>query len=546
MKKNGFVLSTYVYILLVFFLLLLVTMLAVLNNTKLLSDKLKRDSYNASGLIDKDFSFVLLGDMETSIAIDDEYIEPGFIAQTSKGKDLKDNVKVVGNVDTSTVGEYTLTYRLTYNGVSKELKRIVKVITLNVTFNYLEKSQTYTVLKDGYYKIEAYGASGGSFETALGGKGAYTSGVIYLNKGDILYAYVGQEGSCVSNTSASNTFNGGGGAITSSINDTACRGGGATDIRLISGLWYNELSLNSRIMVAAGGGGAYYHTLYIGNGGAGGRLTGDSPTNVVCIDRTFYSGSNSSQSSGGTNTACNNSYTSSITGLYGVGGFGSEWSSGGGGGYYGGGYSYATGGSGGSSFISGYAGVNAITSNIDRTHTNNTIHYSNKYFVNGKMTSGVNTGNGSAKITYLGNEYDKTNTNLNNVRYIKDCVSGNAYDSINRWNEIQVMVNGINIAKGKIAYMEDGGILSREEVLTDGDIGNAGNSDSYSESSCIIVDLDSTYNIDEIAIWHNWGDMYKAINDNYTYVSSDKSSWTKVIDIQENVTSNGKRVSAYN
>ena len=61
-NKKGFILSTYVYILLVFFLLLLGTMLAVLNNTRILSNKLKEQSSNTSGLVNKDFSFVLLGD----------------------------------------------------------------------------------------------------------------------------------------------------------------------------------------------------------------------------------------------------------------------------------------------------------------------------------------------------------------------------------------------------------------------------------------------------------------------------------------------------
>ena len=41
MKKNGFVMSTYVYMLLVFFLLVILSMLAVLNNSRLLSNKLK-------------------------------------------------------------------------------------------------------------------------------------------------------------------------------------------------------------------------------------------------------------------------------------------------------------------------------------------------------------------------------------------------------------------------------------------------------------------------------------------------------------------------
>ena len=49
MKKNGFIMSTYVYILLVFFLLLLGTMLVVLNNTRLLANKIKE---NTDGNID--------------------------------------------------------------------------------------------------------------------------------------------------------------------------------------------------------------------------------------------------------------------------------------------------------------------------------------------------------------------------------------------------------------------------------------------------------------------------------------------------------------
>ena len=44
MKKNAFIMSTYVYILLVFFLLLLGTMLVVLNNTRLLANKIKENT----------------------------------------------------------------------------------------------------------------------------------------------------------------------------------------------------------------------------------------------------------------------------------------------------------------------------------------------------------------------------------------------------------------------------------------------------------------------------------------------------------------------
>ena len=127
-NKKGFILSTYVYILLVFFLLLLGTMLAVLNNTRILSNKLKDQSSNTSGLINKDFSFVLLGDKETIIRKGEEYIDPGYKIQSSGGNDLSDIVKVTGSVNSDIIGMYELTYTATYNGITKTISRNVEVV----------------------------------------------------------------------------------------------------------------------------------------------------------------------------------------------------------------------------------------------------------------------------------------------------------------------------------------------------------------------------------------------------------------------------------
>ena len=69
MKKNGFIMSTYVYILLVFFLLLLGTMLVVLNNTRLLANKIKE---NTDGNID--FNLILKGDKEIILKELDDFI----------------------------------------------------------------------------------------------------------------------------------------------------------------------------------------------------------------------------------------------------------------------------------------------------------------------------------------------------------------------------------------------------------------------------------------------------------------------------------------
>ena len=81
------------------------------------------------------------------------------------------------------------------------------------TYNY---GQEFSVPRSGLYKIELWGPKGGSVN------GSYTSGLINLTKGDMLYLYVG---------------------ATSSFQNS-------TDIRLNS-------STNSRIMVAAGGSSGY-------------------------------------------------------------------------------------------------------------------------------------------------------------------------------------------------------------------------------------------------------------------------------------------------
>jgi len=147
-NKKGFILSTYVYILLVFFLLLLGTMLVVLNNTKLLSNKLKEGTQSASGLIDKDYSFVLLGNKEEIIRKDEEYIDKGFIAKTVKGVDLTEYVITETSVDTSVIGDYEISYKVTYNGVTKELTRIVHVVD-NKGISYLNTLYQYRKDENG-------------------------------------------------------------------------------------------------------------------------------------------------------------------------------------------------------------------------------------------------------------------------------------------------------------------------------------------------------------------------------------------------------------
>ena len=74
-------------------------------------------------------------------------------------------------------------------------------------------------------------------------------------EGEKLYVYVGGHGAdAVVGKDAKGGYNGGGlGTWDHSDDEAAGAGGGATDVRLISGEWNNFESLKSRIMVAAGG-----------------------------------------------------------------------------------------------------------------------------------------------------------------------------------------------------------------------------------------------------------------------------------------------------
>ena len=279
----------------------------------------------------------------------------------------------------------------------------------NVTFEYMNKQQVFTPLFGGYYKIQLWGAAGGTGN--LIAKASYTEGVVELRENEKIYVYTGQAA-----TGNSTTFNGGG-----SCGSNCGAGGGATDVRLTPGSWNDSSSLASRIMVAAGAGGQ--NTWSSGyRGGYGGALkgvtgAGDSPTTgATQIAAGISSG----------NVAAKN-------GKFGIGGNGENYGGGGGGGYWGGAAgknsSTGNGGGSGSSYISGHLGCVAIKSQEeiapkDDCSENPSIecsyHYSGKIFYDTVMIAGNeemptfdgsstmvgNSTNGYAKITFVGSTYE--------------------------------------------------------------------------------------------------------------------------------------------
>lgn len=317
------------------------------------------------------------------------------------------------------------------NGYARIIFIGKNVPTSSTSYEYLYTGivQEFVAPYTGKYKIELWGAQGGaelryntiSHENWVnGGYGGYTKGVIALEKGETLYIYVGEAGSIGTNGNNSEstvgqgaraTFNGGGaggnagGSASLPYHDYSGgnSGGGATDVRLMSGSWDNVTSLRSRIMVAGGGGGYVDYSEATGPSGdlsSAGGLISEKGCSVVNENGSFLdkAGSLANQTSGN---------------AFGIGGTGSESGyaeycsghSGGGGGYYGGGgalntgyYCYKIGGGGGSSFISGHTGSVAVKSQTDSSAksgcttgtSDNTcsIHYSNKVFTDTVMIDG--------------------------------------------------------------------------------------------------------------------------------------------------------------
>ena len=346
--------------------------------------------------------------------------------------DSEANVEVSGNEFLSNK-KGQISIAVTEPNVEKTIYIInyKKIIVGKNLFEYTGKEQVYTVPVTGKYKIELWGAQGGDFKELKGGRGSYSTGNIYLNKSQILYINVGGTGKTGAQAKIDVTEGGYNGGANSYTSRTECgqstsSGGGATDIRLIS------QNLNSRIMVAGGGGGSYYEYCSSAdyasiNGGAGGGINGQTANYVT------YNGYSSINPTGGTQTTGGKSidewnsttYTTTYSGVFGKGGTGNNSYSGGGGGYYGGASGTWQPGAGGSSYISGYVGCVAITSEEDITPkegctdgTNDvtcSYHYSDLKFTDSEMKSGNeempnysgtktmvgNEGNGYAKITAM-------------------------------------------------------------------------------------------------------------------------------------------------
>ena len=247
------------------------------------------------------------------------------------------------------------------------------------TYDYSGSEDTFVATCSGKYKLEVWGAQGGSYNTSYyGGYGGYSKGEIELLANETLYINVGGQGTMVQTGNNPGGYNGGGATYESRTDTYEGSGGGATHIATHTGLLSElENSKNSILIVAGGGGGSSYYVSggWSGSGGHGGGLTGLNGS-YSTNNNTCSAGKGASQEAAG--TAWNNQTN------YGIGSFGQGGSTysdsentvaspGGGGGYYGGGIGCHSGAGGGSAYIGNSRLSNTATYTYDTSRKNNWI-----------------------------------------------------------------------------------------------------------------------------------------------------------------------------
>lgn len=330
-------------------------------------------------------------------------------------------------------------------GDNKNLFENLCVDNMVYAFNYIGDSQNFVSPCSGNYQVELWGAAGGSayytFATnedgsrveagdlVTGGYGGYTLGNINLSNSTNFYVYVGGKGvDGKASVVSAGGYNGGGNG--GAAYQGAGAGGGATDIRLVGGNWNDFDSLKSRIMVAGAASGTSNASNAV-SGGAGGGLKGyDGNLNVNNVNHTLATGG--TQFLGGTAGGYEEDNYHGYPGEFGMGGDAQRYHGGGGGsGYYGGGgagfiSAGVSSGAGGSSFISGHNGCDAVSEESledNIIHTGQSVHYSGYSFTNTVMIDGNGYNWTTEKGEYVGMPtFDNTSTMIGN--------SGNGYAKI--------------------------------------------------------------------------------------------------------------------
>ena len=415
--------------------------------------------------------------------------------------------------------------------IEEELNRFSKTETFinkSVTNDAkkIPKAQEYIVPATGWYKIELWGSKGAGDES----NGAYTSGVIRLNEGDILYFYVGQGGT-----------------------------GRETDVRIVNGDYSDPYSAGTRIMVAAGGGS--------NKNAPGGTLIGYSSNmkslgGYIDVDKnktySLYPTTETTNGTNGTLIGCPKNYTESNVKQQQPGVVANPQVTTHQNGVTGGGDGYvpsSEAGVGGVSYIAGYAGnfgyENDPTNTSQLKVSNNPImhvyeqeynvdtdsgvikygHEIGKYyFIDGIMLPDVKTngGHGRAKIERMVISNKETLTKktdkLNGITAVQDCVKSTT------------PTMSVTDLDPKIY-----GVIKGEENLSG--VARSKTTDA-SGNTCFTWNFNNSKSFDEIAIIYKSGYDYKS----HTISVKKNGSFVPIVqsaDLGETATPTGFRISAY-
>jgi hypothetical protein len=234
---------------------------------------------------------------------------------------------------------------------------------LNV-FNYAAGATQTLVVPAGVtsYTVHMWGAGGGGSDaTAVGGAGAYVTGVFAVTPGETLSIIIGFGGA--SNATAGTATQGGGGA---SGGFGSGSGGGRTAIRR-GGV---------DVVVAGGGGGSGWRS------GGFSTFSGTAANGLTPSGDPNRPGKGGSQIAGGA-AGVGSGYGNATPGTAGTGGNGASYGGGGGGGWFGGGgggtsAGDASGGGGGSSYtanLTSVSGQNGGWDGVYSTAPGQTVSY---------------------------------------------------------------------------------------------------------------------------------------------------------------------------
>lgn len=250
-------------------------------------------------------------------------------------------------------------------------------------------------LPEGTYKLETWGAQGGSYSTYNGGAGGYSVGTLQLSEDTSLFLYSGGQPATLTSEKAvvPGGYNGGGNGQNRRYSGTYTYGqggGGGSDIRI------GQNSLYARVIVAGGGGGSA--SIDAKSTKYGGGISGGSPQSGYAGTQTNggTSGNTGSFGKGAASTTDRTNYK------YGSGG--------GGGGWYGG----AAGSSASDSSASTYRGQNGGGSGYVYTSSTSSNYPSgclltSIYYLSDAQTIAGNTSftspDGSTETGHSGNGY---------------------------------------------------------------------------------------------------------------------------------------------